>query len=115
MPAEGKEVSLPGLAYGYPWKAEFTSMRWNVAKKESDRIRILWTVSGASGRSRPQRARFEIDILDASGEKVGTALKTMILRPSTKEQKFKIKMKVPLQKWARVEKLRIQVNFFVGS
>jgi len=115
LPAEDEEVSLPGLAYGYPWKTEFTSIRWAVDKEEGDRIRILWIVSGSNGRSRPQRVRFKLDVLDDSGEAVGTYVKSMIFRPSTKDQKFKVKMKVPLEQWTRVEALRITVNFIVGS
>ena len=115
LPAEGEEASLPGLRYGYPWTVQFTSIRWAVDKEESDRIRILWTVSGSSGRARPQRARFQIDVLDASGETVAAVVTRVIFRPNTKDQKFKIKMKVPPQKWARAESLRIMGNFFVGS
>lgn len=115
LPAEDAEVSLPGLAYGYPWKTQFTSIRWAVDKEESDRIRILWTVSGSNSRAKPQRARFKLDLLDDSGEAVGTYVKSMIFRPSTKDQKFKIKMKVPLDQWTRVEALRITVNFIIGA
>ena len=115
LPEEGEEVSLPGLRYGYPWRTEFSSIRWAVVKEESDRIRILWTVSGSSGRARPQRARFQINVLDASGETVASVVKRVIFRPNTKDQEFKIKMKIPLQKWTRAESLRLMGNFFVGS
>ena len=115
LPAEGEEASLPGLRYGYPWTTQFTSIRWAADKEESDRIRILWTVSGSSGRARPQRVRVEINVLDASGETVAAVVKRVIFRPSTQDQKFKIKMKVSPENWTRAEALRIMGNFFIGS
>jgi len=115
LPTEGEEVSLPGLRYGHPWRTELTSIRWVVDKEESDRIRVLWTLSGSNGRARPQRVRIEINVLDDSGETVAAVVRTVILKHSTKDQKIKIKMKASLQKWTRGESLRIMGNFFIGS
>ena len=112
MPADETAQPLEGLKYGQPWVVEFTSIS---VVRDLDKNLAQWTVTGSSGRARPERVQIVVKLLDASGKDIAAAKKSTIVKTGGDSYEYVIKMKVKPEVWDAAETVKIFVNFFIAA
>lgn len=116
VPNDDEPDELPGLKYGAPWVAEFTSIRLQRdADPGADPQRPLWTITGSSDRARPIRVQLVLTILNREGEFLASTKKMVFLKNNQDNQEFEIKMKLKAERWSRAAKIKIRVNYLIGT
>lgn len=112
VPTDDAPQPLEGLKYGHPWIVEFTSIRveWDPAKSLA-----LWTITGSSGRARPERVQIMVKLLDESGNDLATAKKATIVKTGGKNSDYVLKMKVKQEDWDAASVVKVFVNFFIAA
>lgn len=116
MPTDEDPCPLTEVFYGVTWKVEFSSIRLEMLSEPgADKVRARWTVTGVNSRPRPTRAQLSIILLDGSDKAVGTAKKSLMVKPGGEPHDIEIEMKVKAGDWERAERVKLQANFFVAS
>lgn len=116
MPADEEPCPLTEVFYGVTWRVEFSSIRLElISEPGADKVRARWTVTGVNSRPRPTRAQLSIILLDDNDKSVGTAKKSLMVKPGGEPHDIEIEMKVKASDWERAERVKLQANFFVAS
>lgn len=117
VPSDDEPRPLQKLYYGgKTWIVHFTAVALHrESEPGADPVRALWTFTGHSTRPKPARAQLMLTLLDAQGETVATLKKSFLVKSGGDARPYTVEMEVSAADWARVERVKIQGNFFVGS
>jgi len=115
IPTDEKPVLLTGLEYpGAGWTIEFTSLRVEVQSEEGvDPVKIVWTLSADSSRPMVQKVIIELHVEDASGRKLKSIKKFVVVKSNAEKQEFPIKMKIKKADWEHAQSVKIKTTFTV--
>ena len=112
LPTDDALQSLKGLKYGHPWTVEFTSIR---VEHDPAKNVAMWTISGSSGRARPERVQIVVKLMNASGKDIAAVKKSTVVKTGGDEHDYVLKMKIKPGVWEAARSVKIFVNFFIAS
>lgn len=117
VPIDDEPRPLHKLYYGgRTWIVHFTAIALHrESEPGADPVRGLWIFTGHSTRPKPARAQLMLTLLDEKGATVATLKKSFLIKSGGDARPYTVEMEVPAADWARVERVKIQGNFFVGS
>lgn len=111
VPEDTKPVELSGLVYQTSaWRGEVESI-WLEEVPEPGATKAEFVVKASNTRGSFMRIDVEIDLLDASEERVGGGSKTLLLGANSSGVENKIKVKIDTGSWERAEELKVLVRF----
>jgi len=116
LPDDDDTRTLSGLRYGgKAWWVEFTSIRRDLlSEPDADPMKMVWTLTGRSGRQRPTRVQLTFMLIDGSGKTVVSAQKNGLVTAGADNYEISQKMKVKSKQWSRAKLLRIRVVFLMS-
>ncbi|HQP43937.1 MAG TPA: hypothetical protein PLV66_09695 [Thermoanaerobaculales bacterium] len=117
VPSDDEPRPLHKLYYGgRTWIVHFTEVALHrESEPGADPVRAQWTFTGHSTRPKPARAQLMLTLLDEDGATVATLKKSFLVKSGGDPRPYSVEMEIPAADWARVEGVKIQGNFFVGS
>jgi hypothetical protein len=114
LPVDNQPIPLSGLRYGGDWTIEFTSVRLErVSEEGEDPIRLVWTLTGRSTRTRVQKVDLIIALVTEKKKILSSERNSVIVKSRAEHQEFIIESKVKAKAWNRATHVKIQANFEV--